>query len=319
MKLDLRQLRYFLAIAETGTLAYAARKLNVAQSAVSHHLAELESKLGVALVERHPRGVTLTAAGQKLHEHAQGIILAVARAEGDVRSMSQRTSGPISLGLSHTVTRRIAVPLMRDIKSSLPDILLGLVEAMSMPLTDRLLARELDIVVVYNPPQDARLESFRVLEEDICLVGTDTLLGNDTSEIAFSEAVNLPLIMPHPSETSRSIVENFHLRNQLPERIMEFDSLFAINQALIEGIGCGILAESTAQDALDSGRVIARRLVDPEVTRTLCVVKQRDHQFSRAELELLRILVGAIEADVSAGRWKARWCFSGLQPDHPKS
>ena len=102
MRLDLRQLRYFLAVGDAGALSHAAQKLNLAQSAVSHHLAELEAKLGVQLVERHPRGIRLTAAGQRLHEHARAIVAAVAKAEEDVKAFAEEASGPVSVGLSHT-------------------------------------------------------------------------------------------------------------------------------------------------------------------------------------------------------------------------
>lgn len=93
LKLDLRELRYFLAIADAGALSQTARTLNVAQSAVSHHLAALEAKLGVPLVERHARG-DLTAAGHRLHQHAGAIIAALAKAEGEVKAFSEEPAGP---------------------------------------------------------------------------------------------------------------------------------------------------------------------------------------------------------------------------------
>lgn len=120
--LDLRQLRYFVAVAESGALSYAAQRLNIAQSAVSHHLAELELKLNLALVERHSRGVTLTPAGTRLYEHARSIISAVAQAEAEVRAFSEEAAGSVSLGLSHTVTHIIALPLMRKAQSTLPGL-----------------------------------------------------------------------------------------------------------------------------------------------------------------------------------------------------
>jgi LysR family transcriptional regulator, nitrogen assimilation regulatory protein len=118
--LDLRQLRYFLAIGDSGALSYAARTLDIAQSAVSHHLAEMEARLGV---ERHPRGVTLTPAGRTLYEHARTIVAAVARAESEIQAFSSRTGGPVSVGLSHTVTHQISLPLIKTIKRECPGII----------------------------------------------------------------------------------------------------------------------------------------------------------------------------------------------------
>ena len=105
MTLGLRQLRYFLAIADAGALSRAAENLNVAQSALSHHVAEIERTLGVKLFERKARGVSLTAAGHRLHEHASAILSALSKAEEDVRTFTDAVSGPVSLGLSHTADR----------------------------------------------------------------------------------------------------------------------------------------------------------------------------------------------------------------------
>jgi LysR family nitrogen assimilation transcriptional regulator len=100
--LSFRQLRYFVAIAEAGVLAHAAESLNVAQSALSHHVSEAEAELGVKLLERRPRGIVLTAAGRRLYEHAGAILSALAQAEIDVKTFTETASGPISVGLSHT-------------------------------------------------------------------------------------------------------------------------------------------------------------------------------------------------------------------------
>ena len=310
LKLDLRELCYFLAIADAGALSQAARTLNIAQSAVSHHLAALEAKLGVPLVERHARGVTLTAAGHRLHQHARTIIAALARAEGEVKAFSEEPAGPVSLGLSHTVTYRAALPLMRALKAERPGIMLGLIEAMSVPLAGRLLAGDLDLAVLYNPPEDTRLSCTAILEEDLHLVGRPDLLDSRQEPIPFAEVLDYPLIMPHPSETSRALIENFYLRDQLPSRIMEFDSLFAITHALAEGIGCSVLAKSTVREALESGALTARRIVNPEVKRTLYAAALRDRPHTRAAEELRRILLAVLADEVSSGRWDARWLAS---------
>jgi len=88
--LGLRQLRYFIAIADAGVLSRAAETLNVAQSALSHHVAALETDLGVKLLERRPRGMALTAAGRRLYEHASAVLSALGKAEEDVRTYTRR-------------------------------------------------------------------------------------------------------------------------------------------------------------------------------------------------------------------------------------
>ena len=304
--LELRQLRYFVAVAEAGALSYAAQKLNIAQSAVSHHLAELEAKLNLSLVERHSRGVTLTPAGKRLYEHARSIISAVARTEAEVRAFSEETTGSVSLGLSHTATYIISLPLMRQAKSTLPNVMLGMVEAMSIPLSMRLLAQEIEIAVLYNPPEDARLDCLPVIEEDLYFVGAPDLLSGRQDPIAFDEVLSYPLVMPHPTSTSRALIESFYLRNRLPDRIMEFDSLYALTCALVQGIGCSVLSQSTVRQALKDGFIIARRIVSPEIKRTMYVATLRHRPMTRAANEVHKLVVEVLRSEVDSGTWPGR-------------
>jgi LysR family nitrogen assimilation transcriptional regulator len=311
MPVDLRQLRYFLAIGDAGALSYAAQTLNVAQSALSHHLQELETNFGVPLVTRHPRGITLTPAGQRLYEHARSIVSAVARAESDVRAFATSALGPVSLGLTHTVTFQIALSLMRRIKSELPGVMLALVEAMSHSLIEKLVENRLDIAVAYNIPEDPRLAFVPILKETMHLIGSPDFLGDLPNEVAFKDFLKLPLIMPHPDSTSRSLIESYYLRNQLPQRVMEFDSLFAISHALAEGMGCSIMAKSTMADVLNTGRVVAKPIVDPEVTRTLYLARSRGLAHTRASSEICNLILRILGEEVRSGRWEADW----LEPD----
>ena len=304
--LDLRQLRYFVAVAESGALSYAAQRLNIAQSAVSHHLAELESKLNLSLVERHSRGVTLTPAGTRLYEHARSIISAVAKAEAEVRAFSEEAAGSVSLGLSHTATHIIALSLMRRAQSTLPRVMLGIVEAMSIPLSMRLLAEEIEIAVLYNPPEDARLDCFPILEEDLYFVGSPELLSGRQDPIAFNEILSYPLVMPHPTSTSRALIESFYLRNRLPDRVMEIDSLHALTCALVEGVGCSVLSQATVREPLKDGAIIARRITSPEIKRTLYVATLRHRPMTRAASEVYKLVVEALRSELDCGAWLAR-------------
>ncbi|MCH2221643.1 MAG: LysR family transcriptional regulator, partial [Dechloromonas sp.] len=91
--MELRQLRYFLAIAEHGSFSKAAGAVHVAQSALSHQLAQLEDELGQALFQRLPRGVELTPAGRAFHPHALSILRQVDDARNSVTQAEGETVG----------------------------------------------------------------------------------------------------------------------------------------------------------------------------------------------------------------------------------
>ena len=96
------QLRYFVTVAEEGQITRAARRLNVAQPALSHAIAQLESELGLELLQRHPRGVTLTAAGEQFYEKARLAVAAASDAAQSARSFSRAQSGTIEFGFVGT-------------------------------------------------------------------------------------------------------------------------------------------------------------------------------------------------------------------------
>src|ERR1700691_6573267 len=98
--MDLRQLRYFVGIVQAGSLSRAADQLHVAQSAISRHLASLESEVGRQLVTRGPKGILLTEAGGVLYRHAEAILRQVEFGKQDAVSAPKVPAGSVAIGFS---------------------------------------------------------------------------------------------------------------------------------------------------------------------------------------------------------------------------
>jgi DNA-binding transcriptional LysR family regulator len=107
--MDLRQLRYFVAIYENRSLSRAAQACNVAQSALSLHMSNLETDLGSPLFIRLPRGMAPTAAGVLLYEPARAILRSIHAAEEDLRQASGRIAGDIAIGMAYSAVKAIGV------------------------------------------------------------------------------------------------------------------------------------------------------------------------------------------------------------------
>jgi LysR family nitrogen assimilation transcriptional regulator len=304
MALGLRQLRYFLAIADAGALSRAAESLNIAQSALSHHVAEIERTLGVKLFDRKPRGVGLTAAGHRLREHANSILSALDKAEQDVRTFTDAASGPVSLGLSHTAIAVIALEVMQAVQTRCPAVHLTLSEGLSPTLIRLVSSGSLDMALAYNPPKDSRLATEALLAEDMYLVGRPELIGKSSSPIAFSSIPQGKVLGLNPVPASRAIIQTQILRNQIASSpTLEIDSLIALRQALENGLGCAVLARATVREELEQKRLHARRIVRPSVTRTLAVVYLADRPQTRAFLEVRNAIVDVVRAATTSGLW----------------
>lgn len=110
--MELRQLRYFVAIVDHGSLSRAALFLHVAQPALTAQIKHLEDELGAQLLHRSAQGMTSTDAGKVFYEHAQAILKQVGDAKSAVTQSTTRPSGSVTLGLPHSISGALALPLL---------------------------------------------------------------------------------------------------------------------------------------------------------------------------------------------------------------
>jgi LysR family nitrogen assimilation transcriptional regulator len=307
MTLETRKLRYFIAIADAGAMSRAAAALSVAQSALSHHIVELEKELGIKLLDRQARGIALTAAGRRLYEHASAIVAALDKAEMDIKTFTEVASGPVSVGLCPTVVEAISLELMQAVRKSCPQVHLTIVEGMSPNLMERVLLGELCLAAIYNPPRDSRLASQPILDEELYLVGRPDLIGQSSQPIAFADIPERAIVGLNSPPGSRALIQAQILRNQIrPSPALEIASLSALRKALRGGLGCSILARATVAADLAEGLYHARRIVRPTLTRTLHILALADRPQPRAFVEVKALLADVISGAVNAGAWQAR-------------
>ena len=308
MTLSVKQLRYFKAIADAGALSRAAETLGVAQSALSHHVAELETVLTVQLLERRSRGVALTPAGHRLYEHAGAILSSIDKAAADVRTFTEVASGPVTVGLNHTAIELMSLPLMVRTREECADVHLTIIEGLSGGLVSAVMSGAIDIAIAYNPTNDARLRSEPLLVEDIVLVGRPEIIGRSKAPIPFGHIPQKQVLGLNTVQASRAILESQILRNMIvPSATLELDSLSAMRKALKSGLGCSILARSTVASELAEGSLHFRPIIKPKVTRQMELVFLADRPKTRAFTEVCRILTDVVRREVSSGGRIARW------------
>lgn len=313
--MDSRQLRYFAAIYEKGTLLRASEDLRVAVSALSHHLSNLEHELGSPLFLRKHRGLQPTAAGERLYDHAKAILKAMTSAENDIRAGLADVSGEVSVGMAHSVVRGVALPLLHHVTAHFPRLKLFLSESLSGATLGHLLNGEVDLALIYNPPNDPRLAIQPILEERMVCIGTRDFLGDTDDPITFEDVLSLPLILLRQGVAARALLDNARLLRKLEEHArFQMNSVHAIIGSLLDGLGCLIGNHMFVQDHLDAGRLRARPIIEPDLTRTLylCEVTNNPATFAR---EKIRSLIADQIADaVTSGRWNAELIGTPARP-----
>lgn len=305
--MDARQLRYFAAIYQQKNLSHAAQQCNVAQSAISHHLSNLEAELGVKLFDRMPRGMEPTPAGARLFEHAQAILRSMRAAAEDVLQLSEDIIGEIQVGLPFSVIDAVGVELMTAFHSNHPRARLIIHEALSSELHRQLLAGEHDLILCYNAPADDRVKLGFIHEEELCCAGRSEFLGATNDPIDFEEAVALPQIMLRRGEASRSISTHVRLLESLHRHaILELNSVNGMRKALLAGIGTAACPLITVRDLVASGSIVARPLVNPGSMRKLHHARLSERVPTRLMDAVLEELQRLIAEQVNDGRWPAK-------------
>lgn len=301
---DIRQLRYFKCIADHGSLSQAAFKLNVVQSTLSHNLAQLEEELGIELFLRRPRGVELTEAGKTLYDYASQVLDALNNARRDVAATAHSISGQIWIGLNHTATKLLSLQILTTLTEQHADLRLGLIEDLSGTLIEHLIDGDIDLAVVFNPPDDPRIQATPLFRECICCIGLPELLENCSDPIEFSKVVALPLLLAGQGSNLRGIVQSESLARRLKDScVAEITSLAAMVNALQAGIGCTLLAASTVQDSLDSGKFVARRVIKPDISHDLHVCYLNDAYKAGLLDTVVQVIRQQIALVIQSGRY----------------
>ncbi|MEZ5606335.1 MAG: LysR substrate-binding domain-containing protein [Burkholderiaceae bacterium] len=243
--MDLRQLEYFVGVAELGSFSRAALALEVAQPALSRQVRLLEVELRQSLLQRHGRGAVPTEAGLVLLEHARGILHQVGRARDELARLRGGLTGHVAVGLPPSVARALAVPLVRAFGQQLPEARLSIAEALSTNMQEQLASGRLDIAVLYNARPVPGLEITPLAVDELMLVQGARAPRHAPSgtPVTLDELARLPLVIP-----SRPNAIRMHVEHQLaavggqPEVALEIDGVAAILDLVADGAGSAVLS-----------------------------------------------------------------------------
>lgn len=241
--MDMRQLRYFVQIVESGSLAKASRQLFIAQPALSQQMARLEDEVGKALLVRSSRGVVPTDNGEALYHHAKFMLRQLDQAVAVARQDSAALSGRVALGLAPTTVCQLGLPLTQHLRAKYPGVLLNVVEGLSGHLEHMTRNGQLDLAVLFSQTAASDLSVEPLLEEQLFVIlpADSKLVAKDRLSITLQEVAALPLILPSPGHGLRRRIALEFERCNLPlDAVAEIDSLPLLMSCVGRGIGATI-------------------------------------------------------------------------------
>jgi LysR family tcuABC transcriptional regulator len=312
---DLRQLRYFTQIVESGSLSKASRQLFIAQPALSQQLSKLESEVGKPLLNRSPRGVIPTENGLALYHHARFMLRQLDQALSIARKESGAVHGMVSVGLPATTVSALGLPLVRRVRERYPGILLNVVEGMSGHLGQMMRMGQLDLAVLFASDVASDLSIAPLLEEElfVMLPRHSKLVPPRRTTVTIAEAAALPLILPTSTHgLRRRIAAELERRNLTAHVVAEIDSLALLMNCVYSGMGATIKPMAAVYLEGERGRQWrALSISDAHMSR-------RNYLYSLAP-ERLSAAAAAVAAELraTADDLMASGAWSGVEPVKP--
>lgn len=270
--MDLKQLEYFVHVAEFGSFTRAAAFLCVAQPALSRQVRSLEVELRQPLFQRNGRGVTLTEAGKRLMAHGRGILQQVERAKQELEDQRGAAAGQIVVGLPPSVSRTIAVPLVQAFRDRFPRATLAIVEGMSTYILECLNIGRVDCGVVYNAVPAPTVDLAPLLDEPLVLVSSRSgkerrLVGPPVTLAALAD---YPLVIPSRPHSVRMRVETAVAGVGGKVQVaLEIESVPTILTLVREGYGYAVLPLNAIRSSADEQHFLARPIVKPRLSSSL--------------------------------------------------
>lgn len=285
MALTLRQIRYYIAAAETGSITAAARQVNVSQSVVTEAVKALESHLGVTLVERRARGVRLTHEGHQFLRHAYRILHAVEDAEGALTAPGRPVGGALNLGVTSMVAGYYLADLLARFRRAFPAVSVEVTEDERSYIEHLLVNGELDLAVMLV----SNLENRQALEDAVLVRSPFTLwlpprhplLAED--EVRLGDITTAPLIMLEVDEMERNLTALWLTRGWQPNVVLRTSSVEAVRSLVATGAGLAILPDLAYRPwSLEGDRLESRPIADLRQTIDVGIVWRRGSGLSSA-------------------------------------
>ena len=307
--MDVRQLRYFIAIVEARSFSRAAELLHVAQPALSHHVRTMESDLGVQLLHRGARGVLPTEAGLRLLERAHVVDAEISFLYDHVRGRETRPTGDVRFGMPGTVSEQLGAALIETARRNYPEIRIRIAEAMSGFVLNWLRDGEVDIALLYNATDRTGLTMHHALTEEIRLFGTPRIAGAPGGQnVGLAASLRLPLILPSPGHGLRNLIDaaaDSIGKHVDPE--IEIDSYRQIKHLVDRCLGFGMLPAMAIDQETRQGTLRSWRIARPRLLRKIFLGYRADRPLSTASRAAGQLSWSILRDMVNSKAWEAEW------------
>jgi LysR family transcriptional regulator for metE and metH len=276
MDLEIRHLQLVSAVADLGSLTRAGDRLHLTQSALSHQLRDIESRLGAPLFLRIGKRLVLTPAGERLLASARDVLAQLQRTEEEIRQMGREKAGVLRLTTECYTCYHWLPPLLMHYRRAFPRVEVRIdVDATHHPV-EMLLAGKIDIGIVSTEINDRRLAVKPVFEDEVVLVASKRHRFAQQTHVKVTDLRDETLFVYPPREESTVLQKVLLPAGVSPARVDEVMLTEAILELVKAGLGVSFLARWAVQPMVDAGAIVARPLTARGLHRVWSAAMPKD-------------------------------------------
>ena len=281
--MDIRQLRYFMAIVEEGQISRAAQRLHIAQPPLSLQLKLLEQELGVQLIERSTRSLQPTKAGHALYQRAEQIVGMVDAAAKEVREYDGAMRGVLAIGSPPAIGNLYMPERIQAFHARYPEISFQWREGNTFRMLELLDANVIEFAIVRLPVRDGAYDMIPLLTEPwVAVCGRGAADGARRESITLSELAQAPLLLMNRQAGVRAhdmVFDAFAAANIVPNVFCESDNVLALLSLVERGLGAAIMPRSTLTlRSVDAFEIL--EIADCKLESSVAVIWQKKRRLS---------------------------------------
>lgn len=294
--IDSRRLFYFYHVAQAGSFSRAEAAASAPQPIISRHISKLEEDLGLQLLERHGRGVSLTPYGEILQRHAETILNEMSETLAELDTASRQPMGQISIAGSATMMSLYMPEIVTRFIADNPEIELTAVQASTGEVYSQLIGGKVDVGIVLEVPNKAKFETEPLSEDAMAVVVARSHPLASERSVSRSTLQTMDLVLPAASHGLRSIINHYAAAGQIrmtPK--LQVDSIPLIRAIVAKGQYATILPVSTAE--FEFGEEFSVLAIKPALSRTIYAAYSRDSR----RLDVIERLMKHVRAVFNEG------------------
>ena len=305
--ISLRQLHYLVAVVDAGSFSAAAVQTHVAQPALSRQIALLEAQVGLQLLIRSRKGVALTDGGVRLYNLARSMLERLGSVQTELRASEKQPAGIVNIALPPSVASMLVPKVVRELEARYPEIVLRVEDGLSLENARSLEAALIDFGIVPTADELVDVDYEPLIRESLLLVEKRNSSSRVAPTVTFNQVTKLKLILPPRTFHTRRIIDDVLFRTRLSLNVAyEQRSVTTIMSLVRDGLGATITTSPAVEQFWPPGTVTVRRIVTPEITRTISLARPSRRALSFAAQAVYGVVKRlAIEA-VKEGRWQGK-------------